>query len=263
MRGTGAQAVLDWYRHIDDEMRDAGYDAREREMMRDPVMYYGRVLDPRTRAYSLSAVSRNFGKAIDFLRPWDAPAPPRLLDLGCGLGQHSLLLASLGADVLGVDLDPACAALATKRKAYYERRLGRTLPVRFQQCRFPQDAAALGGPFDLVFSYSAFMHMTPIDETVRALAGLIRPGGRFFLWDINSRAPGLARSHYARSLPTPDETRATLERHGFRVDATAGGVAVPRQLWRVAPLRWLWPMIDAAAPVGLSVNFTLAAHRAA
>src|SRR5690606_24799904 len=102
---VGARAVLDWYRMLDQEMVESGLNERERAMMMDPLMYYGRILNPRTRAYSLAAVSRNVGRAIDYFRPWEASRPPRLLDLGCGLGQHSLLLASMGAEVVGVDLD--------------------------------------------------------------------------------------------------------------------------------------------------------------
>ena len=36
----------------------------------------------------------------------------RVLDLACGNGRHSILLASLGFDVLGVDLKPDALALA-------------------------------------------------------------------------------------------------------------------------------------------------------
>ena len=36
----------------------------------------------------------------------------RVLDLACGSGRHSILLASLGFDVLGVDLNPDALALA-------------------------------------------------------------------------------------------------------------------------------------------------------
>src|SRR5262245_30260984 len=41
----------------------------------------------------------------------------RLLDVGCGDGANSVLLARLGASVTGVDISPAAISLAGKRAA--------------------------------------------------------------------------------------------------------------------------------------------------
>src|SRR4051794_34341132 len=57
---------------------------------------------------------------------WLPPAPKRILDIGCGTGSLSLLLAELGHEVSGIDLSPAMIAQA-QRKA-----LAAGHPIAFQ-----------------------------------------------------------------------------------------------------------------------------------
>ena len=59
-----------------------------------------------------------YNRVIDWeqrlaLAPWlRVPAATRVLDVGCGVGRWSRLLAGRGADVLGVDLSPTMIAQA-------------------------------------------------------------------------------------------------------------------------------------------------------
>ena len=43
------------------------------------------------------------------------PHRPRVLDLGCGPGYESGRLASLGAEILGIDISPECIKIARER----------------------------------------------------------------------------------------------------------------------------------------------------
>ncbi|EGW39307.1 class I SAM-dependent methyltransferase [Desulfosporosinus sp. OT] len=43
------------------------------------------------------------------------PERPRILDLGCGPGHESMRLASVGANVLGIDFSEECINIARKR----------------------------------------------------------------------------------------------------------------------------------------------------
>jgi len=77
----------------------------------------------------------------------------RILDLGCGTGTLSLMLAASGSGVTGLDADPGALALA-RRKA---RRMGR--PLRLVRglastLPFPE------GAFDLAVSSLFFHHLT-------------------------------------------------------------------------------------------------------
>ena len=50
---------------------------------------------------------------LDFLSL--LPERPKILDLGCGPGYESMRLASVGAEVIGVDFSPECIRVAKER----------------------------------------------------------------------------------------------------------------------------------------------------
>src|ERR1700689_5414889 len=62
-----------------------------------------------------------YNRVIDWeqrlaLAPWlRVPAATRVLDVGCGVGRWSRLLAGRGAEVLGVDLSPTMISEARRR----------------------------------------------------------------------------------------------------------------------------------------------------
>ena len=103
------------------------------------------------------------------LLEWLSPQPGEaILDLGCGTGDLSVRIAQAGAEVWGVDADPAMLAQAR---------------AKFPDLRFLQaDAMALpdfGRTFDAVFS-NAVLHWIPdLGRLAEGLARVLRPGGRF------------------------------------------------------------------------------------
>jgi SAM-dependent methyltransferase len=109
----------------------------------------------------------------------ELPPAARVLDLGCGFGEW--LLAALdrtpGAEGVGVDTSPAVLAEARDRA---ERR-GLSGRVRFVEA----DASSWGeGPrFDVVLCVGATHAFGSLAETLTALRGHLRPGGRVLLGD--------------------------------------------------------------------------------
>jgi len=121
--------------------------------------------------------------------PWeiDAPQPAllaladsgvlcgRVLDIGCGTGEHTLMAAALGLDATGIDRDPDALAVAG-RKAHEHG-----LTPRFIR----YDALALAD-LDEVFDTaldSLFLHALTPEDRSRYLDGLravLRPGGPLF-----------------------------------------------------------------------------------
>jgi SAM-dependent methyltransferase len=101
------------------------------------------------------------------LEPWLKAGPgTRVLDVGCGVGRWSRLLAARGAEVLGVDLSPTMIAQARQRAAA-EGVAGR--------CRFEvRDLATLdlGERFDLVLGVTVLQHILDPRQLRAALAAM-------------------------------------------------------------------------------------------
>lgn len=105
----------------------------------------------------------------------------RALHLMCATGEESLSLAVLGAQVTAVDISPRQVELACE-KAESAR-----LSVEYV-CA---DAGALpvpvaNGAFDLVYTGGGVLVWVPdIRWWAAVIAGALRPGGRFVLWDYH------------------------------------------------------------------------------
>ncbi len=125
-----------------------------------------------------------YNRAIDLeqrlaLAPWlKVPAGTRVLDIGCGVGRWSRLLAARGADVTGVDISPTMIDEA-RRRAQQEGVADR--------CRFHvRDISALDvtGEFDLVLGVTVLQHILDpgaLRSALQALSSRVAPDGRIVL----------------------------------------------------------------------------------
>lgn len=100
----------------------------------------------------------------------------RVLDVACGTGYFARRLAELGADVVGVDFSEAMLERARERLAA----AGANADLRLVDATDEAQLLALGErSFDAACSNMALMDMAEIEPLMRALARLLRPGGRF------------------------------------------------------------------------------------
>ena len=144
--------------------------------------------------------------------PWDIGRPQpalkqlefagRVLDAGCGTGEHTLLAAERGADALGIDVS-ALAIDAARAKARE-----RGSPARFEVW----DALRLdelGETFDVALD-SGLYHVFPDVATRLAyaaqLAAVVRAGGTLDLMCFSPRTPG----DWGPQRIEEDELRATF-----------------------------------------------------
>jgi SAM-dependent methyltransferase len=130
--------------------------------------------------------------------PWDIGRPQgalravadagglrgRVLDVGCGTGEHALMAAALGLDTTGIDGSPTAIGLARRKAAE------RGTDVRFLVAD-ALDLGSLGEAFDTVID-SGLFHVFDDDERVRyvdSLRAVTAPGSRVYLLCFSDRFP--------------------------------------------------------------------------
>jgi 2-polyprenyl-3-methyl-5-hydroxy-6-metoxy-1,4-benzoquinol methylase len=127
----------------------------------------------RWREYIQAGVANSGGPIPFALKQWEFLAPitaaiqrsrpsgGRLLDVGCGAGIYSSLLAHHGYGVLGVDEEPRIVALAREMAEYLRA------TARFEEGS-AFDLSRWHGQFDLVFSLGVLEHFEP-EVTIQLL----------------------------------------------------------------------------------------------
>jgi cyclopropane fatty-acyl-phospholipid synthase-like methyltransferase len=181
--------------------------------------------------------------------PWDIGRPQptfvglaeagllsgRVLDAGCGTGEHTLLAAAHGADALGVDVSSTAILRAIRKAA--ERGVAAGFEVA--------DALALdrlGKTFDTVID-SGLFHVYDDDERARyvvGLASILCVGGTAYLMCFSDRQPGSQgprrvrqeeiRENFANGWTVEDIAPAEFELNpGFGPDTALAWLATIRR----------------------------------
>lgn len=155
--------------------------------------------------------------------PWDIGRPQpaftelaeagvikgKVLDVGCGTGEHALMAAGLGLPAVGVDAAPAAIEIA-ERKARE-----RNLPARFL-VHDALDLGALAEQFGTVLD-SGLFHVFGDEDRARyvdSLRAVMPSGARYFMLCFSDRQP----PGYGPRRISQDEIRASFA-DGWRVDA--------------------------------------------
>jgi ubiquinone/menaquinone biosynthesis C-methylase UbiE len=149
------------------------------------------------------------------------------LDVGCGVGRHTIRLAHrLGLTVRGVDPDPESLALArqTLESASQDhpdlRRLASFRPGT------AQDLPAADGSIDLIWCRDVLCLVTQLGPAYAEFRRVLRPGGRAIIYQMFSTAR-LQPAEAAWLLPVmgcaepsmrPEVTEAAINDAGLRVD---------------------------------------------
>jgi SAM-dependent methyltransferase len=131
--------------------------------------------------------------------PWDIGQPQpalqavaeagevrgRVLDSGCGTGEHTLMAAALGLHAIGVDASPTAIGKAEQKARE------RGLTARFL-VHDALDLGSLGETFDTVLDSGVF-HVFDDDDRARyveSLKAVSQPGARLFLLCFSELQPG-------------------------------------------------------------------------
>lgn len=146
----------------------------------------------RDRAESFGAVAADYDRyrpsyPDELVRDLLAASPATALDVGCGTGKASRLLAARRVRVLGVEVDPEMAAVA--------REHGLAVEVS----NF-EDWDARGRTFDLITAGQSWHWVDP-ERGPRKAAQLLNPGGRLALFWNHRRVHPAFDAVYAVHAP--------------------------------------------------------------
>lgn len=107
------------------------------------------------------------------LTAWLPDSPAEVLDLGCGTGSLTLLMAQRGHRLTGVDLSPRMIELATRKLSSS----GFEVPFMVGDASDPPAA----GPFDVVLVRHLMWTLPAPEEALARWLRLLRPDGRLVL----------------------------------------------------------------------------------
>ncbi|MEY7850977.1 class I SAM-dependent methyltransferase [Natrarchaeobius sp. A-rgal3] len=150
---------------------------------------------------------------LSVLREWTGDPPQRTLDVGCGTGVISLLLAQVGHDVTGVDVSTEMLEQAREKA----RAVDHSLEFR------TGDAESLDEPddsYELLTGRHLIWTLPNPETAVREWRRVVEPGGRILLveghWDFPEPFEGYEEIH--DDLPLYDG-RPPEELAAFLTDA--------------------------------------------
>ncbi|HKZ21104.1 MAG TPA: class I SAM-dependent methyltransferase [Acidimicrobiia bacterium] len=134
---------------------------------------------------------------VDNWAPWDIGRPQAVwieiademmspvLDSGCGTGEHALMLAAQGLEVLGIDISPRAIELAIEKAAQ------RGLEAEFAVGDV-LELDRLGRRFATVMDSAVFHVFGDADRAryIESLASVLAPGGTLYLLVFSEHTPG-------------------------------------------------------------------------
>lgn len=152
----------------------------------------------------------------------------RVLDIACGNGLTSRRMARMGAEVVAFDFAPQMIAHAKRRTSPEDGR------ITYLVLDATDEAAllALGeGQFDAALCNMGLFDMAEIRPLMRALARLLRPGGRFVFSAMHPCFNNPSVTHMGEMTDREGtmETLYSVKVFGYMTPKTARGLAIVGQ----------------------------------
>lgn len=157
----------------------------------------------------------------DVLKLLNPQPGKRILDVGCGTGDLTQLIAQAGAKPLGIDNSAAMIETASARFPGVEFKLADAADFHFEES------------FDAIFSNAALHWVRDMEGAVICMTRALRHGGRFVVemggkGNIAHLTAGIAEAvrevacvepDHGRHYPSISEYSTLLEKHGMTVSA--------------------------------------------
>ena len=156
---------------------------RDRDAVQEHTCFQRSYFDGSISRTIVPSDSRHFRRQLDeTLRFASVTAADRVLEIGCGMGRGTLLLAERGVRVEGLDLSQA---LLDRLRAYNRGRFH--IPIHCADVLNPP--AGLDGAFDVVLGLLVLHHLANLEASFAAMRRLLRPGGRMVFLEANAYNP--------------------------------------------------------------------------
>lgn len=156
---------------------------------------------------------QDLGRSLQIMMGWLGNlAGQRVLELGCGPGDYTLLLARRGAQVTAIDIAPASLAVTARRAAANGLRDRLRLGLMAAEV-----LACPSGCFDLVVGFGLLHHAVP-HQLAAEVRRVLRPGGRALFREPLGMNPLL---HLAREYLPYRDKRRSLNEHPLTYDDIA------------------------------------------
>jgi SAM-dependent methyltransferase len=156
--------------------------------------YFERGIKPTMVPVDTPYLRRHVDEAVRAAR---VEGDDRVLEVGCGMGRYTLLLAERGIHVEGFDLSPVLLS-------HLDRFNGGRFDVPLHCGDLLNPASALDGAFDVVMGFFVLHHIVDLEASFRSVRRLLKPGGRCVFVEPNAYNP----LFYIQILMTPGMTWA-------------------------------------------------------
>jgi 2-polyprenyl-3-methyl-5-hydroxy-6-metoxy-1,4-benzoquinol methylase len=151
--------------------------------------YYEGTNKPKMRPTGSPYLRRH---VAELMREGKLLAGDRVLEVGCGMGRYTLLLAELGLRVEAMDMS------AWLLERLDEFNCGR-FEIPLHCCDLIEHPPEMAGRFDAVVGFFMLHHVHDLDHCLAGMRRLVRPGGKVLLLEPNPFNP----LYYPQILLTP------------------------------------------------------------
>ncbi len=144
--------------------------------------------------------------------PWNIEEPPEVLvelvetgkvrpcksiDLGCGIGNYAIYLATKGFDVTGVDISPTAIRIAE------ENAMKREVKCDFIVADVLGGLMEVKGTFDFAYDWELLHHIFPNrrEKYVENVHGILKPKSRYLSLCFSEKTPQFGGSGKYRETP--------------------------------------------------------------
>src|SRR5207302_2030352 len=134
--------TLKWYDEIDRRFLDSAY-------------------------YAAGQNGQPFGRFLNA----DLVSGKQVLEIGCGMGTHAEMLVRNGASLTAID-QTALAVESTRRRLQLKQLDAQVLQQDAEKLTLPDQS------FDVLWSWGVIHHSRCIEQCVREISRVLRPGGR-------------------------------------------------------------------------------------